>query len=121
MTDIVLKRAYEAPSEDDGYRVLVDKLWPRGLTHEKLPYALWEKQIAPSDQLREWFHEDREGRWDEFAKKYAQELMQSPQMKEFVAELAKYPKVTLLYGSHDPEHNQAVVIRQVAMKMLGQK
>lgn len=121
MTQIVLKRVYDAPSADDGYRVLVDKLWPRGMSHERLPYDLWAKDLAPSDQLREWFHADREGRWEEFAKKYADELEASPQMREFVASISNKPKVTLLYASHDQEHNQADIIQEVASKMLAEK
>lgn len=118
MTQIVLKRVYDEPSASDGYRVLVDKLWPRGVSHERLPYDLWAKDLAPSDELREWFHADRVGRWDEFSKKYAAELECSPQMKQFVQSISSKPKVTLLYASHDELHNQAEVIQSVAEKML---
>ena len=121
MTDIVLKRAYDKPAEDDGYRVLVDKLWPRGLSHERLPYDLWAKDLAPSQQLRDWFHADREGRWTEFAQKYTAELEKSPAMRQFISEIADKQKVTLLYGSHYEVHNQAPIIKEVADKMLSQK
>lgn len=118
MTQIVLKRAYEEPSASDGYRVLVDKLWPHGLSHERLPYDLWAKELAPSNELREWFHEDRLGRWAEFRKKYASELESSEAMRDFVAEIAHKPKVTLLFGSKDTVHNQAEIIQEVAQRML---
>lgn len=118
MTQILLKRVYDQPSDSDGYRVLVDKLWPRGMSHERLPYDLWAKDLAPSDELREWFHADRQGRWAEFVKRYSAELEASPAMKQFVASISAKPKVTLLYASHDEEHNQAEVIQAVAEKML---
>lgn len=118
MTQILLKRVYDAPSADDGYRVLVDKLWPRGISHERLPYDLWAKDLAPSDELREWFHADRAGRWDEFAKKYTAELEASPAMKQFVQTISDKPRVTLLYASHDQAHNQAEIIQAVAEKEL---
>ena len=120
MVDIVLTRAYERPSADDGFRVLVDRLWPRGLNHERLPYDLWAKDIAPSVELRRWFHADPAGRWAEFASRYAVELRESPEMKSFVAMIACKPKVTLLYGSRDPLHNHALVIRDTARSMLGE-
>lgn len=118
MTEIDLKRVYDEPSANDGYRVLVDKLWPRGMSHERLPYDLWAKDLAPSDELREWFHADREGRWAEFANKYRDELLHSPAMANFVQSISSKPKVTLLYASHDSEHNQADIIQQVAEQML---
>lgn len=98
--------------------MLVDRLWPRGMSHERLPYDLWAKDLAPSAELREWFHADREGRWEEFAAKYATELEASPAMRDFVASIAGKPKVTLLYASHDEAHNQADVLRDVMEKML---
>lgn len=120
MTQIILKRVYDEPSSTDGYRVLVDKLWPRGISHERLPYDLWAKDLAPSDELREWFHVDRVDRWNEFAKKYTAELETSPAMKQFVESIASKPKVTLLYASHDQVHNQAEIIQSVAERMLQQ-
>lgn len=120
MTTIALKRVYDAPSPEDGYRVLVDRLWPRGLSHEKLPYDLWAKDLAPSDQLREWFHVDRISRWEEFKQKYTQELENSPAMENFVDKISTMSKVTLLYASHDEVHNQAEIIEAVANKMLNQ-
>ena len=110
------KRVYEAPSKDDGYRVLVDRLWPRGLSKEKAKVDLWMKEIAPSDALRKWLHHE-EGNWSEFVKKYKAELAKK---KELVSELRKLGKergtVTLLYGSKDDKQNQAVVLADMAAK-----
>lgn len=111
MTEIALKRAYEPASESDGYRVLVDRLWPRGLSHETLHYDLWAKEIAPSTDLREWYHLDPDHRWDEFAERYVDELHANPDFLTFVHRLSEHKKVTLLYGSHDTEHNNAAVLR----------
>ena len=110
MTQYVLKRAYEPASSDDGFRVYVDRLWPRGLSHENFPYDLWDKDIAPSDELREWFHSDPQGRWAEFARKYEAELKAMPAFAALKKLLETKAKVTILYSSHDTEHNNAVVV-----------
>lgn len=107
---INIKRAYDPQAATDGYRVYIDRLWPRGLSHLTFHYDLWEKQIAPSTELREWFHADPDGRWDEFVKRYAAELKSNPAFAEFSKGLAGKPVVTLLYSSHDREHNNAVVV-----------
>lgn len=108
---IQLKRAYDPASPGDGYRVYVDRLWPRGLSHETFHYDWWDKDIAPSTELREWFHQDPDGRWDEFAAKYRAELLANPAFATLKAALADKPTVTLLYSSHDREHNNAVVVK----------
>lgn len=110
---IKLKRAYDPASEDDGFRVYVDRLWLRGLSHETFHYDLWDKEISPSTELREWFHADPENRWTEFAEKYTAELKANPNLKTLQQELTDKPTVTLLYSSHDHEHNNAVVLQQV--------
>jgi uncharacterized protein YeaO (DUF488 family) len=107
-----LKRAYEAASARDGYRVLVDRLWPRGVTKEGLRLQLWAKDLAPSPGLREWFGHDP-ARFDEFAKRYRQELRAAP-AGALLAELARRSArgtVTLVYGARDEEHNGAVVLK----------
>lgn len=109
---IQLKRAYDPASPGDGYRVYVDRLWPRGLSHETFRYDWWDKDIAPSTELREWFHQDPEGCWPEFAEKYRAELLANPAFATLKAALAGKPTVTLLYSSHDREHNNAVVVKQ---------
>jgi uncharacterized protein YeaO (DUF488 family) len=107
---IKIKRIYEKPAKEDGWRVLVDRLWPRGMKKEAAHIDLWLKDIAPSDSLREWFGHDPE-KWDEFQKKYRSELAKA---KELVAELKKMEKqqgtITLLFGAKDEEHNQAVAL-----------
>jgi len=107
---IKIKRVYEKPAKEDGWRVLVDRLWPRGMKKEAAHLDVWMKDVAPSDALRKWFGHKPE-KWSEFRKKYRSELGKK---KELVAELKKMAKehgtVTLLYGAKDEEHNQAVVL-----------
>ena len=78
MTQYQLKRSYEPASPEDGFRVYIDRLWPRGLSHETFHYDLWDKDIAPSTELREWFHADPDNRWSEFETRYSKELETSP-------------------------------------------
>ena len=110
---ITTKRVYEKPSKQDGFRVLVDRLWPRGLTKEKAHVDLWMKEIAPSDELRKWFHHE-ERNWSEFVKRYKAELAKK---KELLSELKKVESdqgtVTLLFGSKDEKQNQAVVLAEL--------
>ena len=110
MTTFTIKRVYEPADTDDGYRVLVDRLWPRGVSKDKAKLDDWRKDIAPTDELRKWFGHDP-AKFDEFAKRYSSELAKNPAFDEAVKAWHTHAKVTLLYGAHDPEHNQAVVIR----------
>lgn len=110
MQQIRLKRAYDPASPSDGYRVYIDRLWPRGLSHETFHYDFWDKDIAPSTELREWFHADPEGCWPEFAARYAAELQGSPAFRTLKSDIVGRPVVTLLYSSHDQAHNNAVVV-----------
>lgn len=110
---IKIKRAYEEASPDDGFRVYVDRLWPRGLSHLTFHYDLWVKDVAPSTELREWFHADPDGRWDEFRKRYSAELSGSGSFRNLKNLLATKPTATLLYSSHDEAHNNAVVLQQL--------
>lgn len=112
MTEIKLKRAYDPEASTDGFRIYIDRLWPRGLSHETFHYDLWEKQIAPSTELSEWFHADPDGRWDEFKTRYSAELSGSAEFKKLKELIATKPVVTLLYSSHDTEHNNAVVVKE---------
>lgn len=113
---IQTKRVYDKAAKTDGFRVLVDRLWPRGLTKEKAHVDLWMKEIAPSDALRKWFHHE-EGSWNEFEKRYKAELGKK---KELLGELhglvTAHGTVTLLYGSKDEQHNQAVLLAQMLKK-----
>lgn len=111
-TTIQLKRAYDPESPSDGYRIYIDRLWPRGLSHETFHYDLWDKSIAPSTELREWFHRDPDGLWDEFVSRYKAELRANPAYADLRRIVDTHPVVTLLYSSHDTEHNNAVVVRQ---------
>ena len=113
MTTYRLKRAYEAASPDDGFRVYIDRLWPRGLSHETFHYDLWDKDIAPSTELREWFHADPSDRWEEFQQKYTAELKANPSFAALKRLLETKPVVTLLYSSHDEEHNNAVIVMRL--------
>lgn len=110
---IETKRAYAPQSADDGYRVYVDRLWPRGLSHETFHYDLWDKEIAPSTELREWFHANPSEEWSEFEKRYREELSANPALGQLRAAISDKPKVTLLYSSHDTAHNNAIVLAEV--------
>ena len=106
---IHLKRIYDPPSKDDGARVLVDRLWPRGIRKEAAKLTVWLKDIAPSAELREWFGHDP-ARFDEFSRRYRAELAANGDAVEAINELLKHGAVTLLYAAHDTAHNQAVVL-----------
>ncbi|MDE6239785.1 MAG: DUF488 family protein [Muribaculaceae bacterium] len=109
---IEIKRAYDPASEDDGFRVYVDGLWPRGLSHETFHYDLWDKEISPSAELREWFHEDPDKRWNEFTNRYFNELKSNDAAARLRDTIIGKPKITLLYSSHDRDHNNAVVLQR---------
>ena len=111
MTQIRLKRVYEDWSESDGYRVLVDKLWPRGVKKEELHFDIWAKDITPSADIRKWFHEDTENRWDAFVSMYRRELENSQSVKDFIDSIKAYVVVTLLYASKDKVHNHAIILK----------
>lgn len=113
MTVIKTKRAYDTPEESDGYRILVDRLWPRGLTHERLDCPLWAKDIAPSTELREWYHADTAGRWTEFESRYKAELEASPEFAAFLRTVAAHPTVTFVYAGRDEVHNEAVILKNL--------
>jgi uncharacterized protein YeaO (DUF488 family) len=110
---IQTKRVYEKASKGDGFRVLVDRLWPRGLTKEKAGVNLWMKEIAPSDELRKWFHHE-ERNWGEFVKRYKAELAKKKNLLSKMNELEReHATVTLLYGSKDEKQNQAVMLAEM--------
>ena len=109
---VKLKRAYDPISRNDGYRVLVERLWPRGIRKEDLPLGAWEKDVAPSTELRKWFGHDPD-RWSEFKRRYRKELKEglaAERLRE-LAERAIHHTVTLVFSSHDSEHNNAVVLK----------
>jgi uncharacterized protein YeaO (DUF488 family) len=107
-----LKRAYEDPSPQDGFRVLVDRLWPRGLSKEKAQVDLWLKEIAPTTELRKWFAHDP-AKWAEFKGRYRAELKQHSEQIHLLRTKAKKAPVTLVYGAQDENHNNAVVLLEL--------
>ncbi|WP_045224958.1 DUF488 domain-containing protein [Methyloterricola oryzae] len=106
-----IKRVYDLPDRSDGRRILVDRVWPRGLTKEKARIDLWLKDIAPSTELRKWFDHDPE-RWEDFKDRYLAELRGNHQQIRLLKEELQKGMVTLVYGAKDEEHNQAIVIQE---------
>ena len=105
----LIKRVYDAPAPEDGYRVLVDRLWPRGLTKERAALDLWLKDVAPSTELRTWFHAQPDG-FAEFAQRYRAELATNPAVDQLRAAALAHPAITLLYSVRDPVRNHAAVL-----------
>jgi uncharacterized protein YeaO (DUF488 family) len=108
---INLKRAYDQVAETDGYRVLVDRIWPRGIAKDDLRIDAWLKDVAPSAGLRKWFRHDP-AKWDEFKRRYAGELEQHSDALEQLVERARTGRVTLVFSARDTEHNNAVVLKE---------
>ncbi len=112
LTSIRIKRAYEAPTGEDGERILVDRLWPRGLTKEKAKVDLWLKDVAPSTELRKWYAHDP-AKWAEFRSRYLEELKNNKEQLSLLRQEAAKGPVTLIYGAKDEEHNEAVVLQKL--------
>lgn len=109
---IHVKRIYEPAAKTDGYRILVDRLWPRGIKKEAAHIDTWLKEVAPSDALRKWFgHEPT--KWESFRKKYQIEIKGSAALKELIDLIQKHKTVTLLYAAKDEEHNQALALKKL--------
>ncbi len=106
-----IKRVYEPFSKSDGHRILIDRLWPRGIKKENAHVDQWMKEVAPSNDLREWFNHEPE-KWEGFMKKYQSELKKSAAFQELIAEIGKHKTVTLLYSAKDEQHNNAKVVKQ---------
>lgn len=111
---LTLKRAYEPAAPHDGYRILIDRLWPRGVSKEKAALDEWMKEIAPSAELRRWFGHDP-NRWREFQCRYRAELRQHSEELNRIRDLAKARQITLVYSAHDERHNDAVVLQNVLL------
>jgi uncharacterized protein YeaO (DUF488 family) len=111
---IKLKRAYEKPAAEDGTRILVDRLWPRGLTKDKAAINHWFKEIAPSTTLRKWFAHDPD-RWNDFRRRYIEELKRNALQLEEIRKLVRHSPITLVYAAHDELHNDAVVLRDILL------
>jgi uncharacterized protein YeaO (DUF488 family) len=112
--NIRLKRAYEAASADDGARILIDRLWPRGMTKQAAALDRWMKEIAPSSELREWFGHDP-ARWQDFRGHYRKELRRHKQLLTELRSIARRRPLTLVYSARDEKHNDAVVLRNVLL------
>jgi uncharacterized protein YeaO (DUF488 family) len=110
--DVRTKRVYEPATRDDGVRVLVDRVWPRGIRKEDAHLVEWRKEVAPSTALRQWFNHDP-ARWEAFRERYAAELETHPEDLAALRALARGKRLTLVYSARDTEHNQAVVLQQL--------
>src|SRR6185437_879333 len=108
---ILLKRAYDRSTRADGKRLLVERLWPRGIKKSDLPLDDWVKDIAPSTELRKWFSHDP-AKWTEFRRRYRAELVTKPEIWKPLLEAARKSTIPLVYSSHDTEHNNAVVLKE---------
>lgn len=114
-SNVRLKRAYEPAAADDGTRILIDRLWPRGISKERAAIDHWMKDIAPSTQLRKWFGHDP-ARWEEFRRRYAKEVRQHADLLEQLRALARQGQITLVYSAHDEKHNDAVELRALILR-----
>src|SRR4051794_37118259 len=113
---IQIKRTYDPAARGDGRRILVERLWPRGMKKESLEADAWLKEVAPSTQLRKWF-DHRVERWEKFAQRYRDELQANPTAWQPIVEAAKRGRVTLLYSAHDQLHNGAIVLRDFLLRV----
>ena len=118
MAVIKMKRVYEDFDESDGYRILVDKLWPRGVKKEALKFDLWDKDITPSTELRKWYHQDMTNNWSKFATAYAIELENSPALTELVENIRHHECVTLLYAAKNETQNHVIILKEGLEKLL---
>jgi len=112
-----VKRVYEEPATEDGFRILIDRLWPRGLTKERAKVDLWLKDIAPSDALRKWFQHDPE-QWLEFKRRYFSELKDKKESLDLIGSKAKKGTVTLLFGAKEEKFNNAIVLKEYFQKRM---
>ncbi|HRP58324.1 DUF488 domain-containing protein [Agriterribacter sp.] len=108
---VQIKRVYEPFAATDGFRVLVDRIWPRGIKKEAAHADVWLKEVAPSTALRKWFNHEP-GKWPEFTRKYIAELKRSGALEQLLEIIRDHKKVTLLYAAHDEQHNQALVLQE---------
>jgi len=115
--EIQVKRIYDVPSSMDGYRILVDRLWPRGIKKENANIDLWLKEISPSDALRKWFNHEPE-KWEEFKQRYGKELKGNPELVDQLSLHLKKGKVTFLFSAKDETHNNAVALREYLLGHL---
>lgn len=117
MVSIKVKRVYIPAEEEDGFRILVDRLWPRGLKKANASIDLWAKDIAPSPPLRKWFNHEPQ-KWETFQLRYQDELNENSYVQDFLQQIKSYKTVTLLYAAHDDEHNHALVLRHFLKQVI---
>ncbi len=117
MHDIQIKRVYDPADKKDGFRILVDRLWPRGVTTKMALVDIWAKEVAPSAELRKWFNHDPE-KWMAFGKAYKKELSGSPAAKELIHHCLAHKKVTFLYAAKDTLHNHAIILKKYIERLL---
>jgi len=118
---ITIKRVYEAPAESDGYRILVDRLWPRGISEEAAHVDLWLRRVAPTDELRSWYGHDVE-KWPGFRERYEKELAGHAELLDLIGDIERHRKtVTLLFGAKDEEHNEANVLLDVLERRAAER
>ena len=119
--EIIMKRAYEPLSEDDGFRILVDRLWPRGKSKEDLKIDLWIKEVSPSQELREWYGHDP-AKWDEFRRRYDEELKNEPEaVDKLLSVLKRHKKVVFIYSAKEKEYNNAEALKEYVEERLGRR
>ena len=118
MGKVAIKRVYEEATDGDGFRVLVDRIWPRGMTRERARVDLWLKSAAPSTALRKWFDHDP-AKWKEFKRRYAAELVVDPEGLDELAERVRRGPLTLVYSATDPVHNQAAALQEFLERRIG--
>lgn len=116
---IQIKRAYDPVADEDGQRILVDRLWPRGVSKERAKLDRWAKELAPSTELRKWFGHDPQ-RWTEFQKRYRAELLEHAEALSDIAKISRHCVVTLVYGARDRHRNEAIVLLDVIQKLVGE-
>ena len=117
MPEVQIKRVYQPFATTDGFRVLVDRIWPRGVKKKTARADVWLKDVAPSTALRKWFNHEPE-KWPEFIKRYASELKRSDAMEQLLDIIRNHKKVTLLYSAHDEQHNQALVLQDIIKTLV---
>ncbi len=117
MPEIKIKRVYKPAEVSDGFRILVDRLWPRGIKKAGNHFDVWMKEIAPSNELRKWFNHEPE-KWEEFKSKYISELEHLPALEELLTHVRKHKTTTFVFAAKDEEHNQAVVLKEFLEKVL---
>ena len=115
--NISIERVYNLDAKNDGIRLLVDRLWPRGIAKKEIDLDDWIMEVAPSNELRKWFGHDPE-KWDDFRKRYRAELSENPDAVRRCLDWLRKDNVTLLYGARDKEHNQAVVLRDYLLEKI---